>query len=60
MVLLWELPLFQSHLKDISAQLQIQDNEGMRSLKSSLDTQKLSCCFLINTHTPAEEEVLTF
>ena len=44
----------------LPAQLQIQDGEGMRNPKSSLDTQKLSCCFLINTHTPAEEEGLTF
>ena len=60
MVLLWNLPLFQSHLKDISAQLQIQEGEGVRNPKSSLDTQKLSCCFFLNTHTPTEEEGLTF
>lgn len=32
------ITLFQSQLKDISAQLLIQGGEGIRNMKSSLDT----------------------
>lgn len=45
-----------SQLKDISAQLLIQTDEGIRSPQSPLDTQNLSCHSLTNAHKPAEEE----
>lgn len=55
MVLLWELSLFQSQLKNLPSLLLIKAGEGRKNSTISRKTRKPSCGPLTKARHPAEE-----